>query len=179
MHTWANVAKLTETKARSGGLVARCAAGLPFLLSEGLEVAFVPPVLDAPRRGRVTSVRPLSEDEAAVTFDSVDSIDVAEQLVGCCCLVRRSSLSADELRALEEAELDLTGFAVVDAAAGRIGTVSRIIENPGQSLLVVDRAGGADASSEALIPFVEDLVACIDVDARRIDVALPEGLLDL
>lgn len=193
MHTWANVAKLTETKARSGGLVARCAAGLPFLLSEGIEVAFVPPVLDAPRRGRVTAVRPLGEGEAAVTFDSVGSIDVAEQLVGCCCLVRRDELSAEDRRALEEAELDLAGFQVWDAKAGFIGTVLCVVDNPAQSLLSVSRAAAPDAPSEAaaaadgahhvspevLIPFVDELVTCIDVEAGRIDVNVPHGLLDL
>lgn len=193
MHTWANVAKLTETKARSGGLVARCAAGLPFLLSEGIEVAFVPPVLDAPRRGRVTAVRPLGEGEAAVTFDSVGSIDVAEQLVGCCCLVRRDELSAEDRRALEEAELDLAGFQVWDAKAGFVGTVLCVVDNPAQSLLSVSRAAAPDAPSEAaaaadgarstspevLIPFVDELVTCIDVEAGRIDVNVPHGLLDL
>lgn len=202
MHTWANVAKLTETKARSGGLVARCAAGLPFLLSEGIEVAFVPPVLDAPRRGRVTAVRPLGEGEAAVTFDSVGSIDVAEQLVGCCCLVRRDELSAEDRRALEEAELDLAGFQVWDAAAGFIGMVLCVVDNPAQSLLSVSRAAAPDVPSgavasdalpeaaaaadsarrtspEVLIPFVDELVTCIDVEAGRIDVNVPHGLLDL
>ena len=38
MHDWANVAELTKTKTLTGGLVARCAPGLPFLLEEGLEV---------------------------------------------------------------------------------------------------------------------------------------------
>lgn len=194
MHTWANVAKLTETKARSGGLVAQSAAGLPFLLSEGREVAFVPPVLDAPRSGRVVQVRPLGEGEAAVLFDTVDSIDVAEQLVGCSCLVRRADLSDEERLALEEAELDLSGFEVWDVQAGFIGTVSGIVDNPAQSLLSVVRAaasGEADASAlpagsasagdapEILIPIVDAIVLNVDVDAGRIEVELPSGLLDL
>ena len=52
MRAWTDVAVLARTKNLQGGFVAQSAAGLPFLLSEGLEVAFVPPVSDAPRAAR-------------------------------------------------------------------------------------------------------------------------------
>ena len=55
MRAWTDVAVLARTKNLQGGFVAQSAAGLPFLLSEGLEAAFVPPVLDAPRRAQVTA----------------------------------------------------------------------------------------------------------------------------
>ena len=115
MRTWANVAELSKTKTLTGGLVARCAPGLPFLLEEGMEVAFVPPRHDAPRRARVLSVQDAGRDAFLVTFEGVDSIDVAELLVGCSCLVRRADLPESALAA--EAD-GLEGFEVHDAPTG-------------------------------------------------------------
>ena len=66
----ANVAELSKTKTLTGGLVARCAPGLPFLLEEGMEVAFVPPRHDAPRRARVLSVQDAGRDAFLVTFEA-------------------------------------------------------------------------------------------------------------
>ena len=113
MRTWANVAELSKTKTLTGGLVARCAPGLPFLLEEGMEVAFVPPRHDAPRRARVLSVQDAGRDAFLVTFEGVDSIDIAELLVGCSCLVRRADLPESALAA--EAD-GLEGFEVAGRA---------------------------------------------------------------
>lgn len=173
MRAWANVAELSKTKTLTGGLVARCAPGLPFLLEEGMEVAFVPPQHDAPRRARVQSVQDLGKGSYLVAFDGVDSIDVAELLVGCSCLVRRADLPEDALAA--EADT-LVGFEVHDARAGLVGAVESVVENPGQFLLAVARA---DGGASVLVPLVDAFVVDLDEDARRIDVDLPDGLLDL
>lgn len=173
MRTWANVAELSRTKTLTGGLVARCAPGLPFLLEEGMEVAFVPPQHDAPRRARVQSVQDAGRGTFLVSFEGVDSIDVAELLVGCSCLVKRADLPEQALAA--EAD-GFEGFEVRDERAGLVGTVESVIENPGQFLLSIARADGGDP---VLVPLVDALVVEIDEDARRIDVDLPDGLLDL
>ena len=56
MRGWIDVAYLAKPKNLNGGLVARGASGLPALLHEGLEAAFVPPVIDAPRHARVVNL---------------------------------------------------------------------------------------------------------------------------
>ena len=56
MSTWVIVARLTKAKTVEGGLFVRSTEGLPFLLEEGMEVVFVPPVLRVPRQGCVTSI---------------------------------------------------------------------------------------------------------------------------
>ncbi len=173
MRTWAAVAELAKAKNLGGGLVARSAPGLPFLLSEGLEVAFVPPQHDAPRRARVESVQPEGKGGCVVHFSGVDSIHVAELLAGCTCLVRREDLPEDALVAGSD---ELAGFEVRDELAGLVGTVVDMVESPGQLLLSVDRGDGKDA---ALIPLVDAFVQEIDEDKQVISVALPEGLLDL
>lgn len=172
MSDWTIVAETVKAKVAQGGLVARSVAGLPFLLACGMEVAFVPPVLDAPRRGTVASVTDAGKGAHLVTFDSVPDADTAAALVGCKLLVRRADLP--EL-ALDERGDTVVGYTVRSASDGVIGTVSGIIDNPGQSLLAVARADGG----EALIPIVEEFVLDVDDAARTIAVDVPSGLLEL
>ncbi len=174
MRTWIDIASLAHTKNINGGLVARSAAGLPFLLSQGMELALVPPVLDAPRRVTVESLQMRGETEAVVFFEEVTDANTAEALVGCHCLVRRDEV-AEELLELEGDLPSWEGWQVFDCAAGFVGEVLEIEDRPLQPLLVVSREG----ADEALIPLVEDFIEGIDEQSRRIDMRLPAGLLDM
>lgn len=179
MRAWMHAADLARTKTLQGGLVARSAPGLPFLLREGMEVAFVPPQHDAPRRGIVKNVRDEGKGAYLVTFEGVDDIGTAELLAGCGCLVRREDVP--EAVSPEEGA-GLAGWEVRDVRAGLVGTVRDVLENPGQTLLEVSalpRAGSDGGARTVLIPLVDAFVAGIDEEARRIDVDVPDGLLDL
>jgi 16S rRNA processing protein RimM len=57
----------------------------------------------------------------------------------------------------------------------RLGTVEDVVSTAGTDLLVVRR----DDGNELLIPFVSQFVPDVDLDARRVVVDPPEGLLDL
>ena len=174
MRTWMHVANLAATKNLDGGLVARSAAGLPLLLEEGMQVALVPPVLDAPRNVTVSSLRPRSDTEAVVFFEEVTSGALAELLVGRRVLVRRADV---DLQALE-AEDDLPsweGWRLLDENAGYVGEVLRIEERPFQPLLVVGRSQGA----EALVPLADDLIVSVDEESCAILMRLAPGLLEL
>lgn len=173
MRAWAKVAELTKAKTLSGGLVARCVPGPPFLLAEGTEVAFVPPQHDAPRYARVVSVRDEGRGTYFITFDCVKGIDDAERLAGCSCLVRRADLPTDALVVEPES---LAGFEVYDEEAGFVGVVDEVIENPGQCLLSVVKPEGGEP---VLIPLVDAFVKAFDEEASRIDLTLPDGLLEL
>jgi 16S rRNA processing protein RimM len=73
---------------------------------------------------------------------------------------------------------DLIGCDVADgdgAALGRVDDVQFIGEGvAGTPVLVVNSPQG-----ELLIPLAQEICTRIDVVARRIEVALPEGLIDL
>lgn len=174
MRTWIDIAELAHTKNLNGGLVARSAAGLPFLLHEGMSVALVPPVLDAPRNVVVESVQMRNDAEALVFFEEVTTAEVADALVGCHCLARRDEVDLGEFEDMNDLP-SWEGWQVFDAREGFVGTVSGIDERPYQPLLVVAREGRADA----LIPLVEDFLVNVDEEARRIDMKLASGLLDL
>ena len=173
MRPWVNVAVLARTYNLEGGFVARPAADLPFLLEEGMEVALVPPQLDAPRRVTVRSVAPKGDGSAVVFFDEVTDAAVAARLAGCSCLVRRSRVA--DAMPLGAEECPWMGWQVVDAQEGPVGTVADIRQVPGQSWLVVEDAAGR----EVLVPLVEEFVQEVDEQGRSLLVSLPLGLLDL
>ena len=171
MRTWIDVADLAKSKNVDGRFDAVAAAGLPFVLEEGDEVALVPPQLDVPRNVVVESVKPISDDSAEIRFQGVDDADVAQQLVGMHCLIKRDLLDEG---VFESAPALWQEWPVIDRHAGQIGVVCGIIENPGQDLLEVERDGGT-----VLVPLVDEIVESVDVDAGCIYVNLPNGLLDL
>lgn len=175
MRAWMNVAELARTKTLQGGLVARSAPGLPFLLREGMEVAFVPPQHDAPRRGVVKSVRDEGRGAYLVAFEGVDGIADAELLSSCRCLVRRSDIPEGAVPVEGEG---LVGWEVRDKRFGLVGRVCDLVENPSQTLLEI-AADDAGVPRTVLIPLVDAFVVGFDEDERRIDVDVPEGLLDL
>jgi 16S rRNA processing protein RimM len=107
-------------------------------------------------------------------LEGVDTASAAEALRGA-----EIRLPIDKRPPAPEGEIyyeDLVGCEVVEAATGRaLGTVARWQDAGGQVVLVVlDSAG-----HEILIPFVPAICTRVDWPARRIDVELPEGLLEL
>lgn len=170
MQLWARVAELTKVKTQKGGFAVRCAAGLPFLLEPGMQVSFVPPQIDAPRRAVVESVAMTGESEALVHFDALRCRDVAERLRGCSVLVRRDCLPDGAL----EGPASVVGYAVRDERFGELGLVADVVQNPAHSLLQVEGPGG-----EVLVPCVEEFILAIDDDLRVVETRIPDGLLDL
>jgi len=69
---------------------------------------------------------------------------------------------------------DLVGCAVETVGGAAIGTVIAVEESSGPSRLVVNGTDG-----EVLIPLVVEICRAIDIGAKRIVVAPPEGLLEL
>lgn len=176
MRTWLDIATLDKLKRMDGRFVAVAAAGLPFLLSEGMEVRLVPPATDAPRAVTVASVRDERASSAVVGFSEVVDAETAQRLVGMHCLV-----CADDLP--EEAALSLTaashgsiiGWRIEDAASGSGGEVIDAVDHPAQTTLTVRMDDGA----EKLIPLAEELIVSVDEEAARIVMELPAGLLEL
>lgn len=170
MREWADIAVLAKAKNLQGGFVVRATAGLPFLLEEGMEVVFVPPVLDAPRRAIVESLEQHGPD-AIVFFDEVTDRSTAERLSGCHCLVRRALLPEEALLG----HAGIVGWTAIDDAAGFEGTVADVIENPGQSLLELSDESGRSV----LVPLVDDFIESVDDQSRTIRLNAPAGLFDL
>ncbi len=103
-------------------------------------------------------------------FEGIDSISDAEKYHGC-----EVRLPASERAQLDPGEYfhsDLIGCEVIDLASGSsIGNVTALQDAGGGGLLVVD--------GDILIPFATGLCKLIDIEKRRIEVQLPDGLLEL
>jgi len=109
-------------------------------------------------------------------FAGVDSISAAEELKGLAVAIPR-----EERAALGEDEAyiaDLIGCVVVDvagAAAAEVGVIEDVDRSAGPTPLLVVRG----AKGEVLIPFAKAYLRRVDLDAKRVEMALPEGLVDL
>lgn len=68
---------------------------------------------------------------------------------------------------------EIKGFTVEDERLGEVGRVVAFSSNTAQDLLVVKTPDG----DEYEIPFVKELVARIDYDAKKIEMRLPVGLV--
>ena len=141
-----------------------------------MELALVTAGHDMPRRAIVEVIRPQDDPSAVVWFEGVDDIDTAKALCGCHVLVRREELP-ELAQAIAAAHSDgVSGWEVHDAQTGLLGTLLRVEDNPGLSLLVVDRA---DGQSPLRIPLEEEFLVGSDEERERIDVDAPAGLLSL
>lgn len=69
---------------------------------------------------------------------------------------------------------EITDFMVIDALAGALGPVTKVMEHPVNPILVVDYRG-----SEVLIPARDEFIESIDRQGRNIRVQLPEGLIEV
>lgn len=135
-----------------------------------MEVAFVPPQYDAPRRGIVESVEPRPNGSFVVAFDSVADIATAERLGGCFCLVRRIDLP-DDIEP-EHTAAGFAGFEVHDEKLGFLGIATEARELPGHKLLCVEKDG-----RELLIPWVDEFILGVSEEGGRITTLIPAGLL--
>ncbi|TRD16619.1 ribosome maturation factor RimM [Palleronia caenipelagi] len=83
----------------------------------------------------------------------------------------------DRLPEAEEDEfyhVDLIGLEVVDTGGTAIGRVANVVETGGGDLLELKITGVADT---ILAPFTRAVIPTVDMDARRIVLDPPEGLL--
>ncbi|MEV6609720.1 ribosome maturation factor RimM [Kutzneria sp. NPDC051319] len=120
----------------------------------------------------IAAVRPHT-GRLLVTFQDVAGRDAAEALRGLLLLVDAAELTpSDDPEEFYDHELE--GLEVVDVRGDRIGVVAEVLHTAASELLAVRR----DDGSEALVPFVTEIVPTVDVAAGRVVVDPPEGLLD-
>jgi 16S rRNA processing protein RimM len=113
-------------------------------------------------------------------FEGVDSIEEAEKLLGS-----EIQIPAEERAELEEGAVyvsELLGCLAVEVCQSEggivrnIGTVVDVNFGAGTApLLIVNNEGG----QEFMIPFVEGFVKRLDLKGKRIEMQLPEGMLEL
>ena len=108
-----------------------------------------------------------------MSLAGVASREAAEALRGATILARSGDL--EELPPGEFYAYELVGCAVEDESGRSVGVVKSVWDAGGRNLLVIEDTRGG----EQLVPAVEPLLREVDLEARRIVVDPPPGLLDL
>ncbi|MGA8741008.1 MAG: ribosome maturation factor RimM [Terracidiphilus sp.] len=109
-------------------------------------------------------------------FSGVDSISAAEELAGLVVaipLAERAKLAEDEVYIG-----DLIGCTLVDIGGtdpAEIGKIQDVDRTAGPVALLVVRG----ATGEVLVPFARSYLRRVDVGGRRVEMELPDGLVDL
>lgn len=102
---------------------------------------------------------------------SIESISDAEEWIGADISIWKSDLP--EVEEGSYFSFDLEGCAVYWDGQ-KVGSVKRLLDYGATSILEVDRNG-----REILIPFVKAFLKEVDTAGKRIEVELPEGLIDV
>jgi 16S rRNA processing protein RimM len=128
--------------------------------------------LEGPDRLTIERARPFKDGFLIKPSEFGVRNEALESLRGRPLHIRRSE--AAPLDADEVFRHDLIGLRVI-AAGEVVGTVHDVLDTPGPDLLEVRRAG----RPELLIPFVREMVVRVDPAEGVLEIAPPEGLLEL
>lgn len=115
----------------------------------------------------------INRDRAIVALEDINTIEQAERLIKCPLY-----LPLDNLEPITDPDRfyyhEITGFRVVDADAGKLGTIVTVYTMATQDLIVMAYQG-----QEILIPVNSAIVQGVDRATKQLNVTLPEGLLDV
>ena len=107
-------------------------------------------------------------------FVGIDDRTSAESLTGLLLEVERAPGERPD-DPDEYYDDDLLGLAVVTVDGEDVGDVAEVLHLPAQDVLAVRTPD----AREVLIPFVSGIVPVVDLDAGRIVIQPPEGLLEV
>lgn len=110
-----------------------------------------------------------------VLFDEVDTRETAADLAGKPVFLRAADILPSAGSGPVTTDYSrLAGYTLIDRATGPVGVIGEVLELPQQFVAAVSYQG-----REVLIPLHEELIALIDPVAQRLEMDLPEGLLEL
>jgi len=173
---WISVARIRRPQGRKGEVLADLLTDFPEKFSERKHLWLIAGEGAAsPREVELTGFWP-HKGGVVLHFAGVDSISDAETLAGLIVAIPRSArvqLGEDEVYIC-----DLIGCTLVDMASGtavNIGEIEDVDRTAGPVALLVVR----EMARQILIPFAKAYLRRIDLEARRVEMALPEGLVDI
>jgi 16S rRNA processing protein RimM len=173
---WVWLARIRHTQGRKGEVFADILTDYPekfadrrhlWLLADGAS--------SAPREVELLA-HWLHKGGIVLHFSGIDSISAAETIQGLIVaipLAERAALSSDEVYIADL--IGCTLFDVANTIPVLIGEIEEVDRTAGPVALLVVRS----ASGEVLIPFAKSYLRKLDLAAKRIEMALPEGLADL
>lgn len=159
------IGRITKTYGFEGAVVVRSESGITgepeqgepvFIVIDGIPVPFF--TRDAFSPSPATLV---------ISFDDYLTPESVAPLKGCEVLIAGEAEESDDLATLN-------GYSLTDIISGISGTVTSVLQNPGQLLAVVMTPGG-----EIYVPLHPDLIVSVDRKMKTIRMSLPDGLVHL
>ena len=164
------LARVVKTQGRRGEVAVEVHSDVPDRLKPGIRLFAL--AKDYTRREfKIEDAWPHKEF-VVLKFANVDSISDAEPLVGSELQVPLSERAKLDPAAAYVSEL--VGCVVFDCGQ-EVGTVSDIRFGAGEAPLLVVGSG----KSELEIPYAQEFLVRVDLGHKRIEMILPEGLLEV
>ena len=170
MLEFVTLARVVKTQGRHGEIGVEVHSDVPDRLHPGLRL-FALAEDDNRREVEIEDAWPHKE-LLILKFVGVDSISDAEALVGCELQVPLSERA--ELAPGTTYVSDLVGCMLLDRGR-EVGTIADVRFGAGEAPLLVVGSG----KSELEIPYAKAFLVRVDLEAKRIEMALPEALLDV
>ena len=164
------VGKVRKPHGIRGEVVVEILSDVGSRFEPGAEVEIVRGTLSR-QRARIAAIR-RGRGEAIVRFEGWESRDDATELRGALLEVSRTEVPPAPAGSFYFFEL--VGCVCEDASNGELGTVERILEDGGGLVLEIRRE-----TDTLLVPFVKAYLKAVDRIGRRIQVDLPEGLIEI
>ena len=178
LNEFVTLARVAKTQGRRGEVAVEVHSDVPGRLHPGMRVFALAAGAGSSNAG---SRRELKIDDAwphksyvVLKFAGVDSISDAEPLVGCELQVPLGERAKLEAGAAYIS--DLIGCAVFDRRKNdrEVGIVKDIRFGAGEAPLLV-----VAGKAEYEIPYAQEFLVRVDLEHKRIEMALPDGLLDV
>ena len=170
MNEFITLARVVKTQGRLGEVAAEIHSDIPGRLHAGMKIVAL--AEDSSRRElQIDDVWP-HKNWLVLKFTGVDSISDAEVLVGC-----ELQVPATERAELEPGAAfvsDLVGCTLLDRGR-EVGVVSDVRFGAGEAPLLVVGSG----KTELEIPYAQEFLVKTDLEHKRIEMNLPEGLLEV
>jgi 16S rRNA processing protein RimM len=175
--SWVWLARIRRPQGRKGEVLAEILTDFPEKFAERRDLWLLSSAAPAtPPRPATLAAHWLHKGAIVLHFAGVDSITAAETLTGLIVAIPSAQRAP-----LGEAEFyiaDLIGCALIDVTPSQpaaIGVIEDVDRTAGPIALLVVRG----TSGEILIPFAKAFLRRIDLEAKRVEIALPEGLATL
>lgn len=118
----------------------------------------------------ISQQRQVQPDEYLLKLKSIDSVELAESLIG-----RNLLWPGKSRKTRSDSDVaDLIGFLLIDEELGEIGLITNLEEYPSQLMAFIDYKG-----KQIMLPLPEEIITDINIRSKKIKVNLPEGILDI
>lgn len=169
-HEFITLARVVKTQGRRGEVAVEVHTDIPDRLRTGVRV-FALAEDDSRRELKIEDVWP-HKDWLVLKFAGVESISDAELLIGSELQVPLNERA--ELEPGAAYVSDLVGCTLFDHGRD-VGIVSDVRFGAGEAPLLVV----GSVKSELEIPYAQEFLLQVDLEHKRIEMNLPEGLLDV